>query len=177
MAAAQLTVYKQQLAEELRQYCAQQRQVVQASYGDRSLAAAELLFDETLHGSHYPGLLVMIGYALEQGGDDQVALTAARAVELLAAAARLFDGGQTIAGQFGYGQAMTTLANLPGTAEADRIKALSITSHSTVLRAHGVANNQSEGQFALWRDAHFHWLNPMHIGMVLAGADCHSTLR
>lgn len=173
---SQIDDFRDQVSSELVAYCDQQRSVIRSSYGSASLEVAEQLFDEVLQDNdHYPGVLVLLGYTLEQGEDLSTILPAARAIELLGAATRLFDAGHIAAGQFGQNQAIVTLANLPNSTESDRIKAVSITSHSALLRAHGVINSDQAGHHSIWRGAHFMWLNPVHVGMVLAGADCHGT--
>lgn len=77
------------------------------------------------------------------------------------------------------------LANLDVDAEL-RIKVLSIVNQTMVITGHGqtvdfmnevVAEVQeADVQRVLeWKTAHYTFLNPLHVGMVLAGADCHAT--
>lgn len=78
------------------------------------------------------------------------------------------------------------LANLP-TDESLRIKALSIMNHSMMVTAqgqtHDILNEVSPEPVAearidavmQWKTAHYTILNPLHMGMVLAGAPCEDT--
>lgn len=81
--------------------------------------------------------------------------------------------------------AQMILANLE--TEADlRLKAISIFNRTLLTTAHGQTSdimNEVVGEVSEadvdrvleWKTAHYTILNPLHIGMVLAGADCHAT--
>ncbi len=77
------------------------------------------------------------------------------------------------------------LANLD-VAEDLRLKALSILNRTAIVTAHGQTNdimNEVVGEVSEadvdrvmeWKTAHYTILNPLHMGMVLAGADCSAT--
>lgn len=81
--------------------------------------------------------------------------------------------------------AQTILANLD-VSEEIRLKVISITNQTMMITAHGqtddimnevVAEVSDEDirRVLEWKTAHYTFLNPLHVGMVLAGADCHAT--
>ncbi|MDB5185639.1 MAG: Polyprenyl synthetase [Candidatus Saccharibacteria bacterium] len=81
--------------------------------------------------------------------------------------------------------AQMVLANLPADEEA-RLKVVSIMNRTMVITAHGQTNdifNEVDGKVSEddvnrvleWKTAHYSFLNPLHVGMVLAGADCSAT--
>jgi geranylgeranyl diphosphate synthase type I len=81
--------------------------------------------------------------------------------------------------------AQMTLANLNADAEL-RLKTLSILNRTMLTTAHGQTNdimNEVVGEVSEadvdrvleWKTAHYTILNPLHMGMVLAGADCSAT--
>lgn len=83
-----------------------------------------------------------------------------------------------------YG-AMTILANLDAPAEL-RSNVLSILNRTLVITGHGqIADPMNQLNPKLteadvtkvqeWKSATYSILNPLHVGMVLAGADCHAT--
>jgi geranylgeranyl diphosphate synthase, type I len=81
--------------------------------------------------------------------------------------------------------AQNIMANLEADAEL-RLSALSILNRGMMITAHGqfhdIFNQIVEGvternveQVTEWKTAHYTFLNPLHIGMILAGADCDAT--
>ncbi|HTE57462.1 MAG TPA: polyprenyl synthetase family protein [Verrucomicrobiae bacterium] len=77
--------------------------------------------------------------------------------------------------------ANTILANLPGATENARLKAVSIMNDTMATTAHGQTNDimnevvdtvdlQQVDDVLKWKTAHYTFLNPLYIGMVLAGA-------
>ena len=81
--------------------------------------------------------------------------------------------------------AQMVLANLDAP-ENLRLNVLSILNRSIIVTAHGQTNDimnevvASVDQEAVervleWKTAHYTFLNPLHVGMVLAGADCAAT--
>jgi len=81
--------------------------------------------------------------------------------------------------------AQMLLANL-NAPEDLRIKSLSILNRTAIITAHGQTNdimNQVVAQVSEddvervmeWKTAHYSFLNPLHVGMVLAGAECGDT--
>jgi geranylgeranyl diphosphate synthase, type I len=81
--------------------------------------------------------------------------------------------------------AQMVLANLEADPEL-RLKAISILNRTMLTTAHGQTNDimnevvadvsEADVDRVLeWKTAHYTVLNPLHMGMVLAGADCHAT--
>lgn len=81
--------------------------------------------------------------------------------------------------------AQMVLANLPTNEEA-RLKVVSIMNRTMLTTAHGQTNDivneliahtdeRAVERVLEWKTAHYTLLNPLHVGMVLAGADCHAT--
>lgn len=81
--------------------------------------------------------------------------------------------------------AQMLLANLP-VDESLRIKVMSIVNRTMVVTAHGQTSdimnevsdqvtNEDIDRVLEWKTAHYTFLNPLHVGMVLAGADCGAT--
>lgn len=81
--------------------------------------------------------------------------------------------------------AQMIMANLDA-AEQLRLNVISILNRSIVITAHGQTNDimnevvaavdeESVERVLEWKTAHYTFLNPLHVGMVLAGADCHAT--
>jgi geranylgeranyl diphosphate synthase, type I len=81
--------------------------------------------------------------------------------------------------------AQMILANLDAPEEL-RIKVMSIVNRTIVVTAHGQTNDimnevvahasaQDVERVLEWKTAHYTFLNPLHVGMVLAGADCADT--
>lgn len=81
--------------------------------------------------------------------------------------------------------AQMVLANLSVDAEL-RLKAISILNRTMLVTAHGqtsdimnevvaAVDKKDIEQVLEWKTAHYTFLNPIHMGMVLAGADCHAT--
>lgn len=86
---------------------------------------------------------------------------------------------------FGNHAAQMNLANIDAPEDV-RIKLLSILNRTMLVTAHGQTNdiiNEVSGEVSetdvenvmLWKTANYTVLNPIHMGMVLAGADCHHT--
>lgn len=81
--------------------------------------------------------------------------------------------------------AQMIIANLDAP-ETLRLKALSILNRTAIITAHGQSHDimneviadvseQDVDRVLEWKTAHYTILNPLHFGMVLAGADCHAT--
>lgn len=89
------------------------------------------------------------------------------------------------AGLIGNHAAQMILANL-AVSEEYRISAINILNRTMIVTAHGqtgdimneVASDVHKDNVERvmeWKTAHYTILNPLHMGMVLAGADCHAT--
>lgn len=85
----------------------------------------------------------------------------------------------------GAHSAQVILANLDAPEDL-RLKVISITNRTMMITAHGQTDDimnevvaevtQDDIRRVLeWKTAHYTFLNPLHVGMVLAGADCHAT--
>lgn len=81
--------------------------------------------------------------------------------------------------------AQMILANLDAP-ENLRLSVLSIVNRTMLITAHGQTNDimnevvaevdpENIERVLEWKTAHYSFLNPLHVGMVLAGADCHDT--
>ncbi|MEO8862914.1 MAG: polyprenyl synthetase family protein [Candidatus Saccharimonadales bacterium] len=81
--------------------------------------------------------------------------------------------------------AQVVLANIDAPEDL-RLKVLSIMNRTMLVTAHGQTNDimnevvaQADAEdierVLEWKTAHYTFLNPLHVGMVLAGADCHAT--
>lgn len=91
----------------------------------------------------------------------------------------------TNAALLGIHGAMMILANLDAPAEL-RSNVLSILNRTLAITIHGQTNDLANTlssttsisqveQVITWKTATYSILNPLHVGMVLAGADCHAT--
>lgn len=81
--------------------------------------------------------------------------------------------------------AQMTLANLDVSDDL-RIKVMNITNHTLAVTLHGQTNDllnaiagdvtpETIDNVMQWKTAHYSFLNPIHVGMVLAGAPCEDT--
>lgn len=118
--------------------------------------------------------LVLAGYALCGGKDDSTALTAARAIQMTHTFADFCQKNAYLIGLQGMHAAQIMLANLDIKEEL-RLKALSITNRALLLHANGLASEQKGAPTTLDSFVTEAFLNPLHVGMVLAGADCEAT--
>ena len=117
--------------------------------------------------------LVVLGYELCGGTDERMITRAAQAIEMLHAAVQcLEEGSDEQRARRGLHEAEIILANLDADAEL-KIKVLSITNRTLMLAAQAAEDPQNE-QAIFWRSTEAA-LNPLHVGMVLADADCHAT--
>jgi geranylgeranyl diphosphate synthase type I len=82
------------------------------------------------------------------------------------------------AGLLGSYAAEGILSNLDAPAEL-RANTVSITNRTLLATVHGqsadMLGGTSSEQISLWKTAQYTVLNPLHVGMVMAGADCHAT--
>lgn len=113
----------------------------------------------------WPGVLTVVGYQMCGGDDQKMILQAARAMEMCHIYVQLF-AAQPLAATLGNHAAQTILANLD-VVPLLRSNVVSITNRTLLLT---LQNEQD-----LTTKAHYTAVNPMHVGMVLAGADCHHT--
>lgn len=118
--------------------------------------------------------LVIAGYNLCSGKDMEVAHAAARAIQMTHVYADFSRQNEYAAGLQGMHAAQIILANLDVDNEF-RLKALSITNRALLLHAYGLTTQQKDTTAALDSFVTEAFLNPLHVGMVLAGADCDAT--
>jgi len=132
-------------------------------------------------GDRLSGILTLEAYHMCGGKNRPMILQAARAMEMIQAYLALIDDNPEAA-LLGNHAAMTILANLDAPAEL-RSNVLSITNRTLGVATHGrIASHKqrtSTGKITpqiLETDSSTPTiLNPLHVGMVLAGADCHAT--
>jgi len=119
------------------------------------------------------GTLVMVGYDMEGGTNTKMILEAAKALEMLHAYVLLTDGDTDIdAALSGLHAAEMILANLDCDAEL-RLKVLSIVNRTLLLRTHARGTDRVADKLA-WQSLEIA-VDPLHVGMVLAGAECDAT--
>ncbi len=123
---------------------------------------------------HLQGNLVLVGYELCGGEDSKMIGQAALAIELFHAYLQCVNKGidltQALRAQH---EAEIILANLEADPE-NRIKALGITNRTLMLANLARLESTSEEDKIYWL-ATEQVLNPLHVGQVLAGADCKAT--
>lgn len=141
---------------------------------DASIAAESETFVQALEQSDLlQARLVVAGYVLCGGSLDPMIIDAARSLQMLHCAATADDAHRPGAA-IGLHAAEIVLANLDAPAEL-KIKALSITNRSLMLRAQAAVAQDQLAHSVLDLSATEAILNPIHVGMVLADADCATT--
>jgi len=173
-----LAWYEARVADDLAAYAKQLRRTTEWEFGAAVVAEIEQFLHTLLAQEHLGGALVLIGYEMEGGKDDAMIIRAARAVEMFHAVVtmqRNRDAAQN-ATEAGERAAQLILMNLEVDAEANR-RAVSIMNRTLLLSAHAQTarkHNDMAQQVLAW-EALERAVNPIHVGMVLAGADCHAT--
>lgn len=120
------------------------------------------------------GSLVLFGYELEGGKDSTMIDRAALAIELFHAYAICMEQGVDIDRALRVAhEAEIILANLNADPEY-RLKAVSITNRTMMLAAMARDPQAAEKDVTYWKSTELA-LNPLHVGQVLAGADCDRT--
>jgi len=169
--------FEKTVAEDLAMYARQLRGTTEQQYGSIVAAEIEQFLHQLLSQDLLPGMLVLIGYALEDGHDQKMIVRAARAVAMFHAAVILQDDPKLQnAARAGEHAAQIILANLEVDGEVNR-RAVSIMNRTLLLMAHAQAERRTRPdlpQIVEWQ-ALERAVNPLHVGMVLAGADCHAT--
>ncbi|HJP96816.1 MAG TPA: hypothetical protein VJ843_05615 [Candidatus Saccharimonadales bacterium] len=161
------------IRRDLADYCANLRRTTN-EYDPGLRAATEHFLQELETAKTTPAQLVVLGAQLCGSTDENPTLTAARAVQMTHVAAHMNtqDAQARAAAGIGMHAAHILLANMDAP-EALRIKMLSITNRALMLHAQAQAY-QDQAQ-ALHSYATELVLNPLHVGMVLADADCAAT--
>jgi hypothetical protein len=165
LAARNVVDYQVEVQSEIDQYC---KTVTPVAKNSQYL---DVLRQNT---ERLQGSLVLIGYDLQGGTDNKMILRAALAIELFHAyvqcQAQGIDGEQALRAMH---EAQIILANLD-TDEGNRLKALSITNRTLMLVSLARLPETSPENTLHWKATEL-TLNPLHVGQVLAGADCHAT--
>lgn len=178
-AKATLQDYNDQVAAALTAYATQLHKTTHLQYGAAIAAQTRRVLHAALNQPHQAGVLVLIGYAMEGGHDHAMVPRAACAVELFHAIVALQANAgpeDQAAARAGEAAAQILLANLEVDAEINR-RAVSIMNRTLLLRAHAETLQKTTPgvpQIKEWQ-ALERAVNPLHVGMVLAGADCHAT--
>lgn len=119
--------------------------------------------------------LVLQGYRLCGGRDESMIVIAARAIQMTHTYAAMIAAGQSnISALSGLHAAEIVLANVVSPDEF-RLKAVSITNRALLLFMHAQTVDDLQSDQAQHYLATESALNPLHVGMVLAGADCAET--
>jgi len=178
-AHSKLTHLKRQLAIDLLAYAKQLRATTEQQYGAAIAAEIEQFLQVLLAQEPTPGVLVLLGYEMEDGRNRDMIVRAARAVAMFHAVVSMQqapDAYAQNAARAGEHAAQIILANLEVDAESNR-RAVSIMNRTLLLAAHAQTLRKidpADPQALAWRALELA-VNPLHIGMVLAGADCHAT--
>lgn len=163
------------VASDIAVYCAGMRKHA-LTFDDSLREATEKFLDCLEQTGHRQALLVVAGYQLCGGTDINMILTAARAVQMTHVYAEMCreQTQHLIGGLNGQHAAQMLLANVAAEDEL-RLKAVSITNRALLLYMHAVASEDQQTDAALDCFATELTLNPLHVGMVFAGADCAAT--
>ncbi|HSW65967.1 MAG TPA: polyprenyl synthetase family protein [Bacillota bacterium] len=222
--AARLGAYKRAIDDDIASYALHIRDVTRGQYGSKvaDIDADVFLDILTRGGKRIRGALVMAGYEMCGGTNQEMIVQVARAIEMLHAYILIIDdiqdrsslrrgkptahkmltayhrkhrlqGDEAHAGislaldaaLAGAHAAEMILANVNADAEL-RLKVLSIVNRTMAITAHGqtldIMNELVKTPEAAdiervleWKTALYTIINPLHVGMVLAGADCRAT--
>lgn len=153
-------------------YATNMRQVSD-EYDDGLRSASHQFLDALEASDLLQAQLVLAGYVLCGGAPSRMAVDAARAIQMIHVALTMRPEHAS-SGDVGMHAAQIVLANLDVPADL-RLKALSITNRSLMLQAQAAAMTQKQGGHYDDIRATEPILNPIHVGMVLAGADCDAT--
>lgn len=154
-------------------YCANLRRATN-EYDPGLRQATEHFLQQLESAPTTPAQLVVLGAELCGLTDTDRVLTAARAVQMTHVAAHMntHDAQARAAAGIGMHAAHILLANLDAP-EPTRIKMLSITNRALMLHAQAQTyQDQTKAQYSYATEL---VLNPLHVGMVLADADCAAT--
>jgi hypothetical protein len=163
------------VSQDIADYCATMRK--NAAHFDVTLrAATDYFLDRVSSAELLQAKLVVAGYELCGGQDTKMILVAARAIHMTHVYALLCaePNKHLAAALNGQHAAQILLANVDASDDL-RLKAVSITNRALLLYMHGLASNDPKSDAMLHCFATELTLNPLHVGMVLAGADCTAT--
>lgn len=138
--------------------------------------ATEYFLEQLEQTDSLQAQLVVAGYQLCGGKDTDMILVAARAIHMTHVYALLCANRNDHLGAALNGQhaAQILLANVSAPDEL-RLKAVSITNRALLLYMHGITSGAALTPAMQDCFATELTLNPLHVGMVLAGADCAAT--
>lgn len=168
-----MTDFSERIRRDLADYCNGLRRTTN-EYDPGLRAATEHFLHELERAKITPAQLVVLGAQLCGLTDEKSVLTAARAVQMTHVAAHMntHDAQSRSAAGIGLHAAHILLANMD-VPEDLRIKMLSITNRALMLHAQAQAyQDQAKALHSYATEA---VLNPLHVGMVLANADCAAT--
>lgn len=215
--------YQEIINQDITQYSKQLQITTLQEYGKNARLEIDAFLDILARGGkRIRGALVMLGYEMSGGTNQDMILQAARAVEMLHAYLLIIDdiqdrssvrrGGPSAhtmladyhknnhmangSGHFGLSIALN--AALSGSHAAQlvligldvppdvRLKAIRIINQTMMITAHGQTNDivnevvaevdeRDIERVLEWKTAHYTFLNPLSVGMVLAGADDSAT--
>ena len=168
-----MTSVADRIHHDLAAYCTNLRRTTN-EYDQGLRAATEHFLHELEASKTTPAQLVILGAELCGLTDETSILIAARAVQMTHVAAHMntHDAQARAAAGIGTHAAHILLANMDAPEEL-RIKMLSITNRALMLYAQ--AQTYHDQTQALYSYATELALNPLHVGMVLANADCAAT--
>jgi geranylgeranyl diphosphate synthase type I len=197
--AANRADYKKLIDADIAAYIKHLRSSGQEQFGAPAKPVIEAFTTVLGRGKRLRGTLTMVGYEMCGGSNREMILQAARAMEMIHASLLIIDDlqdrselrhglptahvalGEALAinaGLLGSYAAQMILSNLDAPAEL-RANTLSITNRTLITTVHGqsadMLKNTPSETVALWKTAQYSVLNPLHVGMVLAGADCQAT--
>lgn len=178
MQGTTLAWYEARVAEDLEAYAKQLRHTTEWEFGAAIAYEIEQFLQTLLAQKHLGGALVLVGYEMEGGKDQDMIIRAARAVEMFHAVVTMQRNrhAEQNATEAGERAAQLLLANLEVDAEVNR-RAVSIMNRTLLLSAHAQTARKHDphsAQALAW-EALERSVNPIHVGMVLADADCHAT--
>lgn len=169
------TQIKTAVGQDITAYCASMRTSARA-FDTQLREATEYFLEELERTDSLQAQLVIAGYQLCGGKDTAMVLVAARAIHMTHTYALLCSSHSQHmpAALNGQHAAQILLANIAAPDEL-RLKAVSITNRALLLYMHGIASGDKLTPAMQDCFATELTLNPLHVGMVLAGADCAAT--
>lgn len=219
-----LGAYKKLIDDDIAAYAKSVQKVTKQQYGPKVAEAEVDIFLDILSrgGKRIRGALVLAGYEMCGGKNQEMSIQAARAIEMLHAYILMVDDiqdrsklrrGKPSAHELlatyhrvhhfkgdaahsgislalnaalaGAHAAQMILANIDAEPQL-RLNVLSIVNRTMAITAHGqaldilneLADEPDEADIESvleWKTALYSIINPLHVGMVLAGADCRAT--
>lgn len=215
--------YKTLVDTDIKKYANHITETTRDQYGEYATVIIDAFANMLMRGGkRIRGALVMVGYEMMGGNNQQMIVRAATALEMLHAYLLIVDdiqdrsllrrkeptlhtmlgawqrergwrgdtahGGMVFAlnaALAGAHAAHIVLASLDAEAER-KIKVIGIVNHADIVTTHGQTNDIANEMAPVttieqvmrtleWKAAHYTFLNPLCVGMVLAGAECEDT--